>query len=100
MKTLRMEVKNVNCYYCNNNHKIDSCDDFKRLNGEEMFRFIRAKKLCDNCLSIRAKKLCDNCLSSFHFAAGCKRKHECTIRGCEIKRKHITSMHNAIVGFE
>ena len=27
--------KNVNCYYCNNNHKIDSCDDFKKLNGEE-----------------------------------------------------------------
>ena len=80
--------KNVNCYYCNNNHKIDSCDDFKKLNGEEMFRFIRAKKLCDNCLSL------------FHFAAGCKRKHECTMRGCEVKRKHITSMHNAIVGFE
>ena len=43
--------KNLNCYYCNNNHKVDSCKEFKKLNGEEQFTFIRAKKLCDNCLS-------------------------------------------------
>ena len=80
--------KNVNCYYCNNNNKIDSFDDLKKLNGEEKFEFIRAKKLCDNCLS------------SCNFATGCKRKHECTIQGCKINRKHITSILNAIVGFE
>ena len=43
--------RNLNCHYCNNRHKIDSCDDFKKLNGEEKFNFIRAKKFCDNCLS-------------------------------------------------
>jgi len=80
--------KNVNCYYCNSNHKVDSCEEFKNLNGEEQFKFIRAKKLCDNCLS------------SFHFAAGCKRKRECTVQGCEIKRKHMTSIHNAVLAFE
>ncbi|XP_065068710.1 uncharacterized protein LOC135694009 [Rhopilema esculentum] len=53
-------VENVKCYYCNKHHKLESCDEFRRLPGEDKFRFIREKKICDNSLS------------SFHFSAGCK----------------------------
>ena len=71
------------CYYCEKNHKVDTCKEFKKLNGEEHFKFIRAKKLCDNCLS------------SFHHAAGCGRKHAC--EKCEMKRKHMTSVHDQVL---
>ena len=80
--------KNLSCYYCNKNHKVDNCEGFKKLNGQEQFKFIRSRKLCENCIS------------AFHFAAGCKRKNECTIKDCEIKRKHMTSIHNAVLAFE
>ena len=80
--------EHVKCYYCEKNHKVDSCEEFKKLNGEEKFKVIRAKKLCDNCLS------------SFHYAAGCRRKHACEVPGCEIKRKHMTSVHDQVLEFE
>ena len=78
----------VKCYYCEKNHKIDSCEEFKKLNGEEKFKIIRAKKLCDNCLS------------SFHYAAGCRRKNACEVPECEFKRKHMTSVHEQVMAFE
>eukprot|EP00112_Aurelia_sp_Birch-Aquarium-sp1_P012064 Seg2533.1 transcript_id=Seg2533.1/GoldUCD/mRNA.D3Y31 product="hypothetical protein" protein_id=Seg2533.1/GoldUCD/D3Y31 len=80
--------EHVKCYYCDKNHKVDSCEEFKKLNGEEQFKFIRARKLCNNCLS------------SFHFAAGCKRKHECREPGCQMKWKHMTSIHGQVLAFE
>ena len=80
--------EHVKCYYCEENHKVDSCEEFKKLNGEEKFKLIRAKKLCDNCLS------------SFHYAAGCRRKHACEVPGCEIKRKHMTTVHEQVLAYE
>ena len=38
---------------------MENCNDFQRQDGEKQIKFIREKKLCDNCLS------------SFHFSAGC-----------------------------
>ena len=68
--------KNVNCYYGNKNYNVESCEEFKKLNGQEHFKFIRSRKLCNNCLS------------AFHFAAGCKRKN------------NMTSKHDAVLAFE
>ena len=76
------------CYFCQGNHKLENCNDFKRQDGEKQFKFIREKKLCDNCLS------------SFHFSAGCKRKKECTVQGCNILRKHLGVLHDSIEEFE
>lgn len=87
-ENIREVGEHIKCYYCDKNHKVDSCEDFKKLGGEEKFKFIRARKLCDNCLS------------SFHFAAGCRRKLECTVPGCEIRRKHMTSVHDQVLAFE
>ncbi len=78
----------IKCYYCNKNHKVDNCEEFQKLSGEEKFKFMRARKLWDNRLS------------SFHFAAWCRQKHGCTIPGCEIRRKHITDVHDPVVEFE
>ena len=76
------------CYFCKGNHKLENCREFRNQDGDKQFKFIRAKKLCDNCLS------------SFHFSAGCKRKKDCTVPGCEIVRKHLGVLHNSIQEFE
>ena len=59
---LKSVGENVKCYYCNKHHKLESCDEFRKLPGEENIRC-----MCE-------KKLCDNFLSSFHFSR-IKRKH-------------------------
>ena len=79
---------NVKCKFCEKDHKMEQCVNFKSKSGEEQFEFVRSKKLCDNCLS------------PFHFSAGCKRRKECTIPGFALRRKHITSLHESISEFE
>ena len=76
------------CYFCDKNHRLDSCESFKLEDGEKQFKFIRQKKLCDNCLS------------SFHFSAGCKRRKACTVPNWDVRRKHLASIHNAVKEFE
>ena len=75
---------NLKCYLFNGNQKLEVCDKFKRRNGEEQFKFVRSKKLCDNGLS------------PFHFAAGCKQSKSCSISGCDLKWKHLTSLHEPV----
>ena len=82
---LSSSQSNLMCYLCNANHKLDVCDKFKRKNGEEQFKFVCSKTLCDNCLS------------PFHFAAGCKRSKSCSISGCDLKHKNLTSLHGPIL---
>ena len=79
---------NVQCYFCEQNHKLADCEEFKKKTGEEKFNFIRSKKLCDNCLS------------SFHFSAGCKQRKACIVPGCDLRRKHLTSIHESVVAHE
>ena len=79
---------NLKCYLCIDKHKLEVCDKFKRKNGEKQFKFVRLKKLCDNCLS------------PFHFAAGCRRSKSCSIFGCDLKQKHLTSLHEPVLLYE
>ena len=76
------------CYFCEGDHKLEACEMFRKKGGEEQLNFIRQKKLCDNCLS------------TTHFSAGCKKKKSCNIPGCSMRRKHMSSLHEAIVAFE
>eukprot|EP00794_Sanderia_malayensis_P006686 gene6686-biopygen5463 len=78
----------LKCYLCEADHKLEDCELFKKKTGDEKLNFVRLKKLCDNCVS------------SSHFSAGCKKKKSCTIQGCNLKRKHLSSLHEAIVTFE
>ncbi len=79
---------NVRCYFCEKPHKLIDCDEFKKKSGEEMFNFTRSKKLCDNCLSF------------YHFSAGCKQRKDCTVPNCDIRRKHLTAIHNSVMAYE
>ena len=79
---------NARCYFCEGKHKLEVCGDFKGKTGVEQLQFIRSRKLCDNCLS------------SSHFSAGCKRRNECKVPGCPLRRKHMTSLHESVMAFE
>ena len=73
------------CYHCEGDHKLKDCERFNRKSGEEQLRYIRKKKLCDNCLL------------PFHFSAGCKWKTLCNIQGYNVRRKHMSSIHEAML---
>ena len=85
-KLANVESK-LKCFFCEKSHKIGDCDNFKKQTGEEQFKFMRSRKLCDNCFS------------SSYFSAGCKRRNSCSVPGCHLKRKHITSLHAPLVAF-
>ena len=38
----------VRYYFCEKDHKLETCKTFKKKEGLEQFNFIRSKKLCDN----------------------------------------------------
>ena len=78
----------MKCYFCEGQHRLENCEKFKRAAGEEQFHFINSRELCDSCFS------------SFHFSAGCKRRRACTIPGCGIRHKHLTSIHDSVVAFQ
>ena len=78
----------IRCHLCDKEHKLENCEEFKKKDGDEQFKIVRSKKLCDNCLS------------SYHFSAGCKRWKACKVPDCNVKRKHLTSLHEAIVAYE
>eukprot|EP00112_Aurelia_sp_Birch-Aquarium-sp1_P005483 Seg1622.10 transcript_id=Seg1622.10/GoldUCD/mRNA.D3Y31 product="hypothetical protein" pseudo=true protein_id=Seg1622.10/GoldUCD/D3Y31 len=78
----------IRCHLCDKEHKLENCEEFRKKSGDEQFKFVRSKKLCDNCLS------------SYHFSAGCRRWKACKIPDCNMKRKHLTFLHEAIVAYE
>ena len=45
---------------------------------------------------LRDRKLCENCLSHSHFASRCKSPRACSVDQCSISRKHLDSLHDAL----
>ena len=78
----------LKCYVCERDHKLETCEVFKKKDGLQQLNFVRSKKLCDNCLS------------PFHFLAGCKHRKEGKVLGCDMKRKHLTVLRELLVAFE
>ena len=46
---------------------------------------------------MRDRKLCENCLSYTHVAFGCKSPRACSVDLCSISRKHLGSLHDAVL---
>ena len=63
------DKKNV-CALCSKEHKQFGCDKFKVMKPEERIKFVRSKRLCDNCLSPN------------HIAAKCLKQSVCSVPGC------------------
>ncbi|KAK3712224.1 hypothetical protein QZH41_009770, partial [Actinostola sp. cb2023] len=74
------ERKRVKCPSCDKDHWLSQCDDFKKLNLEDRYKLVRAKRLCLNCLV------------SGHFVHECPKKSFCRIQGCT--KKHSTFLHD------
>ena len=69
----------IQCPMCHAEHTLFRCDDFRRMKVDERLQFVRAKKLCDNCLR------------QGHKAAQCLKPTRCTVAGCA--RKHTKFLH-------
>ena len=73
------------CFLCNGGHKLEKCERFSAKSSEEKLKFVRDRKLCENCLSYT------------HFASGCKSPRPCDVDQCCISRKHLGSLHDALL---
>ena len=67
------------CPFCNSQHVLVRCKDFKKLRVEQRLQFIRSKGLCVNCLL------------PGHFVRECPKSSFCKISGCQ--SKHSTYLH-------
>ena len=67
------------CPFCNGQHVLVRCKDFKKLRVEQRLRFVRSKGLCVNCLL------------PGHFVRECLKSSFCKISGCQ--SKHSTYLH-------
>ncbi len=87
-RALESKASERGCFFCKLDHRLDKCTAFQKEDGEKQLELIRARKLCDNCLS------------TTHFSAGCKRKNACNIPNCSLRRKHLTSLHKVTMANE
>ena len=69
----------LKCYFCEKDHKLETCEVFKKKDGLQQFNSVRAKKLCDNC---------------------CKHGKECKVPGCDRRYKNLTVLHEPLMAFE
>ena len=73
------ESTTLKCPKCNSNHWLSRCDKFKGQSLEDRQKFVREKKLCNNCLL------------TGHFVRTCPKKSFCKVEGCT--NKHSTFLH-------
>ena len=69
----------MKCPSCKRNHWISQCEEFKKLRVSNHYQFVRANKLCLNCLV------------PGHFVQDCSKRSFCRIQGCT--KKHSTYLH-------
>ena len=78
-------VPRFKCFLCSGGDKLEKCERFSAKSSEEKLKFARDRKLCENCLSYT------------HFDSGCKSPRVCSVDQCSISRKHLGSLHDALL---
>ena len=73
------ERKELKCPSCKRNHWLSQCEEFKKLSISNRYQFVRANKLCINCLV------------PGHFVQDCPKRSFCRVQGCT--KKHSTYLH-------
>ena len=74
------EREEVKCWFCSKKHKVTTCEDFisSSINVKNEF--------------VKANKLCWNCLGKGHNIKNCQSKHRCKVANCN--KRHHTLLHN------
>ena len=67
--------------YCNGSHKLWNCEKLKSANYNEIRRFMREKRLCDNWLQYG------------HVSGRCSRNKYCRQKDCTVAYKHHELLH-------
>ena len=72
-------TKNISsCLYCQQNHNLSQCDNFRTLTVDDRWQWIKKEKVCYRCLK-RSK----------HNFRTCKVKNRCGIEGCTSKHHKL-----------
>lgn len=66
----KVKVSQTECSYCLGAHKIDVCQQFQTLNGDDRWE------------SVSKMHLCFSCLKESHILPKCKTKRRCNVNGC------------------
>ena len=82
VKDSRTRWKTSTCPLCNGEHKMLYCAKFKGMDIKERIKFVRDRRLCENCLL-------DN-----HATVDCRKPSVCDVEGCG--RKHTRYIHQEI----
>ena len=69
----------LGCLLCGNNHSLGRCTQFINKDYDSRRKFLRERRLCDNCLK------------PGHIARSCMQRSQCSKDGCYIK--HHSLMH-------
>ena len=77
------EREEVKCWFCFKKHKVTPCEDFISSSINVKNEFVKANKLCWNCLGKDNNK------------KHCQSKHRCKVANCN--KRHHTSLHNGSV---
>ena len=78
--TLATTKKEERCFMCNNPHRLYRCESFKSKTPKERNEFVKANKICFNCLS-----------STEHNYKNCKCSVRCQVPGCG--KAHHSMLH-------
>ena len=78
--TLATSKKDDQCFMCSKTHRLYRCELFKSKNPKERNEFVKAKKICFNCLS-----------STEHNYKNCKCSTRCQVSSCG--KAHHSMLH-------
>lgn len=71
------------CKFCNENHRLFACGQFRSLRADQQLKFITDQRICENCLL-------DN-----HLVDKCYWDSKCGVNGCNLK--HSRFIHSCKV---
>lgn len=71
VNSCNVAISNVKCTYCQGEHNVYSCKEFKHLTVNERLKHAKVKGLCLNCL--RGKHLAKDCISRNYKI--CNKRH-------------------------
>ena len=77
------QTRPLKCWKCSEEHKLYSCPQFKSLSPDKRLEFVKAKRLCYNCIQY-----------SNHGVAKCRSPALCFKPEC--KKKHSGLLHDAL----
>ena len=100
MRTVDTSIKDKNvdflyCMVCGKEHRLEDCEDFKKMAVKERAHYLFHNKLCFNCLKDTGPvHLAQNCKEEVKCKL-CNKSHNTLLHGYESKLMKVSNIHTA-----